>query len=124
MNSSLDPDILQQIQAILRRDLKLAPDEPLPQEMPLFGSSVDLDSLDMLLLLTSIERGFGVRIPSQAVGKEVFQSVGSLARYVQDHRGQAPSAASAAPDAPGDWLAKLPHGAEFRFLPRIPEVRP
>ena len=43
--------MLDEIRAVLRRDLKLAPDEPLPAEMPFFGGSVDLDSLDVLLLL-------------------------------------------------------------------------
>jgi 3-hydroxyacyl-[acyl-carrier-protein] dehydratase len=77
----------------------------------------------MLLLLTSIERQFGVRIPSQEVGKEVFQNIGTLARYVQEHRGQRPAAAVAVA-APTDWLAQLPHGPEFRFVSRVVEVKP
>jgi 3-hydroxyacyl-[acyl-carrier-protein] dehydratase len=92
--------------------------------MPFAGGSVDLDSLDMLLLLTSIERQFGVRIPNSAVGKEVFQSVASLSRYVQTNHGQASAKPAAAPPPVVDWLARLPHGPEFRFVSRVIEVRP
>src|SRR5438105_12505446 len=112
MNAETDADILQQVRTILRRDLKLGADAPLPEEMPFFGGDVDLDSLDMLLLVTSIERRFGLRIPNQAVGKQVFQNVASLARYVQDHRGQA-AARPATVTQPTDWLARLPHGEAF-----------
>jgi 3-hydroxyacyl-[acyl-carrier-protein] dehydratase len=124
MPTPLDPDILQQIKSILRRDLKLGADADLPDDMPFFGGDVDLDSLDMLLLVTSIERGFGVRIPNEAVGKEVFQNVASLAKYVQDHRGQGGSAAPAAATSSTDWLSHLPHGPGFRFLSRVTEVQP
>jgi 3-hydroxyacyl-[acyl-carrier-protein] dehydratase len=123
MTSGLDPNVLEQIRTILRRDLKLGPDAPLPEDMPFFGGNVDLDSLDMLLLVTSIERQFGLRIPNEAVGKEVFQNVASLARYVQDHAGK--SAAAPAPEpAQVDWLSRLPHGKDFRFITRVLEVRP
>lgn len=120
--AGLDPDILEQVRTIVRRDLKLRPDEPLAEDMRLFSSELDLDSLDMLLLLTSIERQFGVRIPSQEVGKEVFQNIGTLSRYVQEHRGQRPAAAPIS--APADWLAQLPHGPAFRFISRVMEVNP
>lgn len=121
--TSLDPEILEQTRSILRRDLKLGATDPLPEAMPFFGGDVDLDSLDMLLLVTSIERHFGVRIPNEAVGKEVFQNVGSLARYVQDHRGEAP-VKGVVVVARSDPLAGLPHGKEFRFVSRVTDVRP
>ena len=69
-NTMLDPELVQEIREIVRRDLKLSADEPIAQDMPFFGGNVDLDSLDMLLLLTSVERKFGVKIPNEAVGKE------------------------------------------------------
>src|SRR3954452_243186 len=98
MDPTLDPNILQQIRTILRRDLKLGPDAALPEDMPFFGGNVDLDSLDMLLLVTSIERQFGLRIPNEAVGKEVFQNVGSLTGYVQDHAGQGADVTATPPE--------------------------
>ncbi len=124
MQSGLDPDILQQVRTILRRDLKLPPDAELSEQMPFFGGDVDLDSLDMLLVLTSIERQFGLRIPNESVGKEVFQNVATLTRYVQTHRGAAPVQSSPVSAPSVDWLARLPHQPPFRFLTRVIEVRP
>jgi 3-hydroxyacyl-[acyl-carrier-protein] dehydratase len=115
---SLDPELLRQIRDIVRRDLKLPPDEPIPEDMPFFGGSVDLDSLDMLLLLTSIERQFGVKIPNETIGKEVFRDLASLGGYIQRQRAAGNGAAKT------DWLSRLPHGPEFRFVTRVDEVRP
>src|SRR5258706_1773348 len=123
MTSRLDPNILEQIRTILRRDLKLGLDAAVPEEMPFVGGNVDPDSLDMLLLVTSIERQFGLRIPNEAVGKEVFQNVASLTRNVQDHAGQGDVAPAATPQQV-DWLSRLPHGKDFRFITRVIEVRP
>jgi 3-hydroxyacyl-[acyl-carrier-protein] dehydratase len=117
-NPSIDPELIQEIRDIVRRDLKLAADEPIPQEMPFFGGNVDLDSLDMLLLLTSIERKYGVKIPNETVGKEAFQNLASLAGYIQRHRGEAKGSPQI------DWIARLPHGPEFRFVSRVDEVQP
>jgi len=118
----LDPDLMQQIRALLRRDLKLPADDPLPDDMPFFGGKIDLDSLDMLLLVTSIEKQFGVRIANESVGAEVFRSVGALGRYIHEHRGKPPEKTPAAP-VQTDWLAYLPHGPEFRFVSKVTEVR-
>ena len=67
---------------ILRRDLKLGADTPIDDATPLLGGDHDLDSLDILLLLTSVEKEFGIKIPNEAVRAEAFRSVGSLAGYI------------------------------------------
>src|SRR5438093_13762756 len=85
MSDAWPSDILRRIELILRRDLKLGPDAPIPPDMPFFGGNVDLDSLDILLLVTSIEKEFGVQIPSSAVGQEVFQNVTTLVGYIGQH---------------------------------------
>jgi 3-hydroxyacyl-[acyl-carrier-protein] dehydratase len=126
MTPTLDPHILRQIQAILRRDLKLDADHPMPPQMPFFGGDIDLDSLDMLLVLGSVEREMGVRITDAELGRRVFQTVGTLVQYVQEHRPPGAISAAAAPaaTAPIDWLALLPHGPAFRFVTRVLEVQP
>ncbi len=97
--SSPSVEILQRVQLIIRRDLKLGPDVPIPADMPFFGGNVDLDSLDILLLVTSIEKEFGVKIPSDQVGKEVFENVTTLARHVEKTINGNGAAAAAAPAA-------------------------
>jgi 3-hydroxyacyl-[acyl-carrier-protein] dehydratase len=124
MSFSPDPDILEQIRTLVRRDLKLGAGEPLPIDMPFFGGDIDLDSLDILLLVTSIERQFGVSISDGPSGKEAFQSIGSLVGYVQQHRGEAKSSGPLPAAKPIDWLSRLPHGSEFRFISRVTQVTP
>ena len=73
------------IKTLLRRDLKLGQDAVVEDDTPLFGGDNDLDSLDVLLLVTSVEKEFGISIPNEAVGKEAFTNVTTLARFVEDH---------------------------------------
>jgi 3-hydroxyacyl-[acyl-carrier-protein] dehydratase len=105
------PETLDQIKLLLRRDLKLGPDIPIPDDMPFEGTEADFDSLDILLLLTSIEKQFKVKIPSEAVGKEVFRNVSTLAAYVEREAGRR--------EAEPDYLSRLPHREPFRFLTRV-----
>ena len=125
----LDPALLDRVKTILRRDLKLGPDAAIPDQMPFFGGDVDLDSLDMLLLVTSVEKEFGLRIPNEAVGREVFESIASLTRYIQQHaptHAQRPPAGSnttGAPAAAHDPLSRLPHREPFRFITALTSLR-
>src|SRR5215213_2349260 len=82
-------DTVARVTMLIRRDLKLGADVPVSEAMPFFGGEADIDSLDILLLLSSIEKEFGLRIPSEAVGREVFANVGTLVRYIEQHRAPA-----------------------------------
>ncbi len=124
MATDIDPNILANIKSILRRDLKLGPAAVIPDDMPFFGGDVDLDSLDMLLLVTSLEKQFGIKVPNEAVGKEVFLNVSTLTLYVQQQQQSGTAAATTAPAPKIDWLSLLPHGEGFRFVSAVTEVRP
>ena len=121
------PEILQRVVAILRRDLKLGPDAAIPPDMPFSGGDIDLDSLDILLLVTSVEKEFGVKIPSSEVGKDVFKNVSTLVDYVAAHAGEGAPGGSGASAGAGptaaDHLARLPHGEGFRFVSRVTSFR-
>ncbi len=109
----------------MRRDLKLGGDIEITADTPFFGSSADIDSLDILLLLGSIEKEFGIKIPSEAVGREVFRNVGTLAGYIDRQRaggGAAVQPTVAGPARP-DPLARLPHRDPFRFVSRLVQVK-
>src|SRR5215212_8068856 len=105
-------DVGDRLVLILRRDLKLGADVEIGPDVPLFGGEFDLDSLDVLLLVTSVEKEFGIKIPSEAVGQEVFQNLSKLARYITEH-------AQGEPAAEADLLARLPHAEPFRFVTSI-----
>ena len=122
MADAPDLEILEQIKTILRRDLKLG-QANLADDMSLVGGEMDLDSLDILLLVSSLEKQFGIKIPGEAVGRWVFQDVSTLARYVQDNR-QTLAAKPAPVSGATDYLSRLPHGPEFKFISSMDAVEP
>ena len=93
--------------SLARRDLKLG-DAPIADDMPFFGTDVDLDSLDILLLMTSIEKQFKVKIPSEAVGKQIFQNVSTLAAYVDEQMAAGNAASPAAAEVSRSGTAQTP----------------
>ena len=56
----------------------------LPDNTPLFGSGLSLDSLTGLELLTAIEREFGVDIAAEDLNLESLQTIGTLVAYMAD----------------------------------------
>jgi 3-hydroxyacyl-[acyl-carrier-protein] dehydratase len=116
----VDSKILEQLKVILRRDLKLGPTARIADDMPFFGGDVDMDSLDILLLVTSLEKEFGIKVPNAAVGRQVFENVMTLARFVQEQK----AAGGAATPPPVDYLARLPHQPPFRFVSKVTDLRP
>jgi 3-hydroxyacyl-[acyl-carrier-protein] dehydratase len=126
MNNAVEADLLDQLKTILRRDLKLGPAAVIPDDMPLIGGNMDLDSLDILLLVSSVEKHFAIKIPNEAVGRSMFKDVGTLARFIQDNRQRLSTTAAAATGASAepDWLSHLPHGPAFRFVTKVLDVLP
>src|SRR6476646_10463987 len=120
-------DILARVTTIIRRDLKLGADVPVTPDMPFFGGEADIDSLDILLLLSSIEKEFGLRIPSESVGREVFANVGTLVSYIERHQvggaGATAAAVGSVTAGPDDYLSRLPHRDPFRFISHVIGVR-
>jgi 3-hydroxyacyl-[acyl-carrier-protein] dehydratase len=116
----VDPQILDHLKAIVRRDLKLGPAARIPDDMPFFGGDVDMDSLDILLLVTSLEKEFGIKVPNAAVGRQVFENIMTLARFVQQQK----FAGGTPPPPPIDYLSRLPHQPPFRFVTRVTDLRP
>lgn len=54
----------------------------------LFGAMPELDSLGVLELVTRLESTFGIAIDDGDITGEVFETVGSLAEYVQSRVGR------------------------------------
>jgi acyl carrier protein len=77
---------IERIKSILRRDLKLGDGAAIADDMPLAGGDYDLDSLDLLLLIGSMEKEFGIRIVEGSIKREAFASVATLAAFVDGAR--------------------------------------
>ena len=53
---------------------------------PLFGSMPELDSFAVVVLATSLEEQFGFEIDGSELTGEVFETVGTLAEFVEKCR--------------------------------------
>ncbi len=60
--------------------------EDIDSDEPLIGGGLGLDSIDTLELLVLLEREYGVTVPDVNVGRSVFSSVRSLAKYITENR--------------------------------------
>jgi 3-hydroxyacyl-[acyl-carrier-protein] dehydratase len=104
------------------RDLKLGNNFPIRDDMPLFSSDADLDSLDLLLMVSSLEREFGFKIPSDAMGETVFRSVQTLTDYVRHHQNGSADKTPAPATTAKSPLDRLPHAEPFRFVTRLKQL--
>ena len=71
--------------------------EDIDTDAPLFGEGLGLDSIDALELVIGLEKEYGVSIPDAEVGREVFQSVRTIAQYIVDNQGKEVAAADGSP---------------------------
>ena len=69
---------------LLREELKLDPDVVLADDEVLIGGDHDLDSLDVLLIISSVEKEFGIKIANEKIGKDVFRDLSTLAQFIDD----------------------------------------
>lgn len=61
--------------------------EDIADDAPLFGDDgLGLDSIDALELIVLMEKDYGIRLKDAKAGKEVFQSIDTMADYVAKHR--------------------------------------
>ena len=56
-------------------------------DTPLFREGLGLDSLDALELVVAVEKNFNVIIEDENVGKQAFESISTLAHFIQGEYG-------------------------------------
>lgn len=76
-------DTLDAVRTVLIDALELhqRPDD-LHEDTALFGSLPELDSFGVVQLVTSIEDRFGITIDDDEFGAEIFETLATLAGYV------------------------------------------
>jgi len=66
---------------IVECDKKVSADS-VTNEEPLFGGSLDLDSLDALQLCVAVKRVYGVRIQGSTAARKALKSIDTLAETI------------------------------------------
>jgi acyl carrier protein len=76
--------MIEEIRAILRETLQLGDRaDSLTAESPLLGAIPEFDSMAVVTVITTIEDDFDLTIDDDEVSAEVFETVGSLAGFVE-----------------------------------------
>lgn len=71
------------IEALNLEDME--PDE-IDENEALFGDGLGLDSIDALELIVLLEKNYGIKIEDPKKGKDIFQSVRTMAEYITAHQ--------------------------------------
>jgi len=53
---------------------------------PLFGEGLGLDSIDALELIVMLDKDYGIKLADPKQGKSIFESIDSMAAYIEEHR--------------------------------------
>ena len=55
-------------------------------DAPLINEGLGLDSIDTLELLVLMEKNYSVTVPDITIGRKIFSSLRSMARYIEENR--------------------------------------
>lgn len=76
----LKEDIIEQLNL---EDLTV---DDIGDEELLFGENIGLDSIDALELIVLLEKNYNIKIENPEVGKKVFNSVKTIAEFIQENK--------------------------------------
>jgi acyl carrier protein len=78
-----------ELKSFIVQHLRMVDVDPasLDDDSPLVGSGLDMDSVDLLELVTGVEKKYGVRFEDPDLVQEVFSSVSSIASHIASQRG-------------------------------------
>lgn len=85
--SSMSDPLLPQLKVLIVETLRLEDINPadIPDDEPLVGGGLSLDSIDALELVVRLEKEFGVKIASSEESRSALASVSALATYLRAH---------------------------------------
>jgi acyl carrier protein len=65
-------------------DLEYTVDE-IPDDMKIVGEGLELDSVDVLEIISKIYREFNIKIKNQDINPKIFASVAALTQFVNQY---------------------------------------
>ncbi len=60
--------------------------QEIANDAPLFGGGLGLDSIDALELIVLLDKQYGIKLADPKKGKEIFESIDTMASYIEQHR--------------------------------------
>ena len=60
--------------------------EDIKDDTPLFGDGLGLDSIDALEIIVMLDNKFNVKISNPEEGAKIFQSVNTIAEYIENNK--------------------------------------
>ncbi len=83
-------DLRRKLKELLIERLKfedMGPDD-IPDDEPLFGGGLGLDSIDALEIVVMLESEFGIKVKNETTARDSFRSISTLANYVEQKLAQ------------------------------------
>lgn len=74
-------DVFALVAKLLRQDLKLGA-VAVDEQTLLVGGDLQLDSLDLLMLVTGAEKAYGIKLPKEKLGRSSMETVGRFTDLV------------------------------------------
>jgi acyl carrier protein len=72
--------VAEAVREIIRVDLKFEGLE-LPDDLQLVGGGLALDSLDLLMIVTGVEKRFGHKISQKKLGRDTMGTIGAFVDF-------------------------------------------
>lgn len=60
--------------------------ETIANDDPLFGGGLGLDSIDALELIVLLDKQYGIKLSDPKKGKEIFESIETMAQFIEANR--------------------------------------
>ncbi|MCB0760140.1 MAG: acyl carrier protein [Flavobacteriales bacterium] len=73
------------VQVIEHLNLEDMQPSDIPNDEPLFGEGLGLDSIDALELIVMLEKHYGLKVTNPEDGRRVFYTIDTMADYIKEH---------------------------------------